>query len=197
MIEFTLNGEKSQVPVSDQSPLSELVSLLQDKLRERELVISAIELDGKEISEEQELELQDVPLKDLPALEFKIAPAREVLGNTLNTLLNFNRQMIFLARRVHLETDLLARQEGLIRLADWIEIFHRAIKEIKGVLRVGLLPPVNLLEADLHEILVDVLDARQRGDEKGAIEIVGTDLVDNLDQWYQKGIPALIRREQS
>jgi hypothetical protein len=67
----------------------------------------------------------------------------------------------------------------------------------KQILRVGVMPSVNLLEVDLHSVLKDLLEFHHRGQREFVVELMREHLPRNLREWRLQGIPELIRARDS
>ena len=82
-------------------------------------------------------------------------------------------------------------------LFDEIDEFYDGIITIKNALGGVHVNEVAVLEADLGSILKDLYDAKVRNDWTYITTLVERYLVDNFEQWYRFGLPALIRSRDS
>lgn len=83
------------------------------------------------------------------------------------------------------------------KLLDGINTLSEAILSVRKVLRIGIMPQVDLLEADLLSILKDILNCQKEGEAIYFKQLLGEHLPNNLDQWKNEGIPALIQKKDT
>ncbi len=122
---------------------------------------------------------------------------KEIAQDTLN---NLSEYLIFLEEFSRKSGSFIQKSEiqpgfytQFTNLIDGVTTFTQAIANVKKVLRIGILLPVSLLEADLLSILKDLLSSHQKGQATYMKALLQDYLPKNLSQWREQGIPALIK----
>jgi len=128
---------------------------------------------------------------------------------TLQTMIIFTEQLAALSEQcaplasspLRSPEDALALETEYLRLLDGLQTFSEALATVKTVLRIGLLNPVNLLEAELLSLLRDLFECQKAGSgtdsERYRGELLLTHLPFHLRSWAREGIPAMIRARDS
>ena len=84
-----------------------------------------------------------------------------------------------------------------MRLLDGVQTFTEALLQAKQILHVGILDPINILEADLTSIFRDLMQFTESGQREYVIDLLLNHLPLNLEEWRRDGIPTLIRARDS
>lgn len=167
------------VPTSEISPTRDRETIHPDQL-----------MDGPILSGDQDFEMthEGVELVNDP---------KSIALETLYTLQLFLDNLIGLCARILEENELTVKEASYQRLLEGIDTVMESILTARTVLRIGIHPQVNLLEADLLSILKDLLDAAQEGNTEYQEELIRTHLPQNLREWRHEGIPEMIRCRDS
>jgi hypothetical protein len=194
MNHFLVNGVERPSPVGADANFGALIGYVHDKMTSDRSLVSSIRVDGVEIGQAEENSLSGVSLSDLESVEITFAHPRELAEETLQILRGFADRLAEMSRE--LAAAPFAQAE-FTKLVDGIQTFTESLAQVKGILRIGILEPVNVLEADLVSILKDVLETLQTGDGAYRADLLREHLPKNLGEWAREGIPALIRSRDS
>lgn|GEM_PF-3697584 len=191
---FSINGVVQPSDEFEGRSFDELLKIVGSKLGDVDgQLISSIKVNGVEISETEEMALSTEPCAKLESVEITLAHPREIAEDTLQTLKIFAGKLADLSLRAADEfEDATPRSESYLRLIDGIQTFVESILSVRQVLRIGLLQPVRLLEADLLSIAQDLLAAHMSGDRAYRGMLLRNQLPACMDDWAQQGIPAMI-----
>lgn len=198
---FMVNGVEQHFPETvrrEESSFGELMKHIRSKYGSREICISSIRVDGKELTENEEVAFDLLPLTEIRSLEIFTAHPREIAEETLQNLILFTEHLTKLSRdsgHAFLANGHPSRD--LAKLMDGIEIFLEALNNVRQILRVGHSPALDLLEADLSSLMKDLLDSYQRGETDYVAEILCEHLPLNLEDWRTDGLTGLIRSRDS
>jgi hypothetical protein len=190
MNHFLINGVEKDLP-SNQGTLREVIQEIRKGYSSESTLISTILVNGVEIDAQDEQMIGNVPVAELRTLEVFTAHPKEIAEETLQSLVEFTK---------HLEGMCLQVSEDpskMPKLADGITTFVDALANVKGILRIGIMPTVQVLEADLVSILRDVLDFQQKKQTEYVASTVRDALSANLALWRTEGLPFLIRSRDS
>lgn len=190
MKQYLVNGFEKDVTEKVEN-LHDLIDQIRRTYTTENSLISAILINGVELNEKDEQLIGDVPLSALRTVEVFTAHPKEIAEETLQSLVEFTKHLEDLCARVGTSPDILPR------VADGITTFIDALDNVKQILRIGILPSVQVLEADLASILKDILEFQQRKEMGSVAAIVKDALVGNLALWRTEGLPNLIRSRDS
>lgn len=196
MKHFTVNGVERPSPVSAQQPLKSLLDYIRETMVTDSNLISMIRVDGNElpVSEAaQSNELLDKLLSDVQSVEVFTAHPRELAEETVQTLLQFVDHLVQYSKYT---ADLMEQSKvrgEFEKLLDGIGTFTESLAGVKQILRIGILPSVNVLEADLLSILKDMLHFYQTGEVAYVCQLMREHLPENLELWKNEGLPELVR----
>jgi hypothetical protein len=141
--------------------------------------------------------MRDEELDTLPEGIDLVSDPKSIALETLYTLQLFLDNLIGLCGRITEEKDPAAKEASYQRLIEGIETVMESILTARTVLRIGIHPQVDLLEADLLSILKDLLDATEEGNTAYQEDLIKTHLPQNLREWRHEGIPEMIRCRDS
>lgn len=200
-LHFAVNGVEQRFPETvhrEESSFGELMKHIRSKYGSRDICISSIRVDGRELTENEEVAFDLLPLTEIQSLEIFTAHPREIAEETLQNLILFTDHLAALSRssgQAFLANGHPSRD--LAKLMDGIEIFLEALSNVRQILRVGASPALDLLEADLSSLMKDLLESYQKGEIAYVAEILRDHLPTNLDDWRNDGLPGLIRARDS
>ncbi len=198
---FKVNGVDQALPDSlseERGSFGELLHAVREQFDSRESCISSIRVDGRELTENEEMAFALLPLSEVRSLEIATAHPREIAEETLQNLLVFTDHLTRLSRdcgQAFLAQGHPSRE--LAKLMDGIEMFLEALNNVRQILRVGMANSIDLLEADLTSIMKDMLDTYQQGQIGYVAELLCQHLPANLEDWKNDGLPSLIRSRDS
>lgn len=197
MNQILVNGIEMEIPVQESAQFQELIAYLRSNLNTETQLISSVHVNGSELTEPAEEQLASVPLTDIRSVEIFTTQPKELADQTLRDLLPFTVAL----ERLSIATSQVGEvHEFYIQFTQLIEgigTFTEAILNARRILRVGIMPSVNLLEADLLSILKDLLQYQEKGETQYMAELLGQHLPLNLQQWREQGIPDLMRSRDS
>jgi len=198
MNHLLVNGKPIDYAASQDTPIQELMERIRHDFNSDASVISSIRIDGNEVDEEREEAISTLKVADIDSIEILTAHPRELAEETLQSLMEFTSHLELLSKNAgaKLVAGHAPRHEFL-RLLDGVQTFTEALLQAKQILHVGLLEPVNLLEADLTSILKDLIQFTESGQKEYVIDLLQTHLPLNLEDWRREGIPTLIRSRDS
>jgi hypothetical protein len=198
MNQILVNGKPIDYTASPELPMPALMERLRHDFNSDASVISSIRIDGAEIDEEREEAIGALRVADVDSIEIFTAHPRELAEETLQSLIEFSTYLESLSRNAgaKLESGHAPRHEFL-RLIDGVQTFTEALLQAKQILHVGILEPVNILEADLTSILKDLVQFTEGGQRDYVIDLLKNHLPLNLGEWRTQGIPTLIRARDS
>jgi hypothetical protein len=197
MNHFFINGEERPSPIDAAGDVRNLVDHLHRSYVHESSVISSIRIDGQEIREGDRSALSDMKLADVDTVEVLVMHPREMAEDTLQTLILFTERLADLSRQAAEELNTPASDASFSRLLDGMRTFIESVQTTRRVLRIGVLGPVDLLEADLLSIMKDVLKAREGNQVEYMSQLLMDHLPINLHDWCVKGLPAMIRSRDS
>lgn len=190
---FSVNGIEMRIPIHPEAPFEELLQYLRKSLVTEKALISSVRVNGDELNGNNEANLAQTPISQLKSVEILTAHPREIVEDTLQNLLEF----IEFLKHLSLKAADLASQPDFYpeytRLVDGIATLTDAVTHVKGILKIGVLQPVQILEADLLSILKDLLSSQKSHQWVYVADLLRNHLFGNLQQWKDVGIPALIR----
>lgn len=186
MNHYLVNGFEKDVAEKVEN-LQDLIQEIRKTYSSETSLVSAILVNGVELNESDEKLIGHVRLSDLRSVEVFTAHPKEIAEETLQSLIEFTKHLEDLCARVGTAPDMLPK------IADGITTFIDALDNVKQILRIGVLPAVQILEADLASILKDILEFQQRKELGSVAAIVKDALVGNLVLWRTEGLPNLIR----
>lgn len=187
MNHYSINGIEKELPNGVQRSLKELITEIRDNYNNESTLISSILVNGIEIDAQDEQLIGAVPLSELRTLEIFTAHPKEIAEETLQSLIEYTKHLEALCETVAVD------QSKLPKLADGITTFIDALTNVKHILHIGIMPSVQVLEADLASILKDILEYQQKKQFQH-VGIVSRDaLAPNLALWRTEGLPQLIR----
>lgn len=198
MNHLLLNGKPIDYATSPDQPIQELMERIRHDFNSDAAVISSIRINGTEIDEEREEAIGLLKVGDIHSIEVLTAHPRELAEETLQSLIEFTSHLELLSRNAgaKLEAGHAPRHE-FMRLIDGVQTFTDALLQAKQILRVGILEPVNVLEADLASIFKDLVQFTESGQREYVIDLLQSHLPLNLADWRREGIPTLIRARDS
>lgn len=190
---ITINGVSKPIPELGGGKLSDLVEYLNGSLINETQMISSIRVGGKEMTPELERELASKPISEVESLEVITAHPRELMDETLQTLLGFTELLARVCRGAAKEETRLRFEREFIKVMDGLEVLADSIGSAKRVLGLRDLSVVDELEGRLLELLRVLMTARRGGDENTVRAILAVGLPENLARWREDAIPFLIR----
>jgi len=172
-------------------PLGSLIEYIHGSLSGKNAAVSSIRVNGMELTLESETALAAVPLSDIQSVDVCFTTPRELAEETLDILAPYSERMETLCGHA-------ANDETVFgKLLDGLHVFSESIGVIKSTLRIGYLPRVGLLEAELLSILSDLLEARKTGDKEYIAQLLGQHLPAVLADWRREGFAALRKARDS
>jgi hypothetical protein len=197
MNQILLNGKEIQYAASPDDCVEELMAKIRRDFNSDSALISAIKINGKELNTEGEEAVNRLPVSKIRSLEVFTTHPRELAEETLQSLIEFTAHLENFSRQAadHLEKGKSPHE--FVKLVEGIETFTEALVGTKQILRIGLLPAVTSLEADLSSILKDLVLFAESGQRDYVIDLMRNHLPANLADWRVSGIPALIRSRDS
>lgn len=198
MNQLLVNGKPVDYNASPEQPIQDLMERIRHDFNSDASVISSIRINGAEIDEEREEAISLLKVGDIDSIEIFTAHPRELAEETLQSLIEFTSHLELLSRNAgaKLEAGHAPRHE-FMRLIDGVQTFTDALLQAKQILHVGILEPVNVLEADLTSIFKDLVQFTESGQREYVIDLLQNHLPANLEEWRRLGIPALIRSRDS
>ncbi len=118
---------------------------------------------------------------------------RELADDTLQSLLQFSEtleELSILCSNCVGQPDFYRH---FTRLIEGIGTFTDGIVGVKRILNLGLFNGIQLLEMNLLTILKDILTAQEESQLDHMTQLLREPLSNNLREWRENGLPALIR----
>lgn len=198
MIQFLINGVEVAIPDTTNGSVREVIQTIRSNYSTETSLISSIRINGVELDAQDESLIGKLPVTELKSLEVFTAHPREIAEETLQSLVEFSAHLESLCAET--SRQLLSsppKTEMLPRIADGITTFIDALTNVKTILHVGIMPKVQILEADLLSILKDMLEYQRKSEYHFVGQVIQDALITNLIQWRTDGIPTLIRLRDS
>ena len=195
MNHFVINGIEKPAPISPDSKFQDLVKYINQKMVNDRNLVSSLKVNGVEVTETDENALGGVRISDIESVEVNFTSPRELAEETLQILVAFTYRLSELSAEVAVAGT--PDEKQFQKLINGLQTLIEVISTVKQVLRVGLLQPVNLLQADLLSIVKDMVDARESKDGLYLRDLLTIHLPENLKNWQETGVPALIRARDS
>lgn len=197
MSQFLINGVERPLPIGENENLGKLIDYCHERMTHENSLVSSIKVNGVELGVQDESSLSEIPLSNLESVEVTFTHPRELAEETLQILKTFTERTAALSRSIADDYTNGRKVTQFHKLLDGVETITETLRQVKSILRVGMLQPVDVLEADLASILKDLTDAVQKKDDVYKIQLLGIHLPTNLDEWCSIGIPALSRSRDS
>lgn len=197
MKDFKINGLDRTPPLPAHESFNSLIEFIHSNLVNENSLISSFKVNGTEITEDDERALATTPLSQIESVEIDFAHPREVAEETLQNLLTFTLQLIDLSKKVAAEIGSQQSDRDFQALLDGIQTFTDTIIQVRKILKIGIMPSINLLEADLLSILKDLLQTHYSKDITYRVNLLHEYLPENLERWRTSGIPLIIRSRDS
>jgi len=194
---FTVNGQTRALPAERIHSFQDLIDYLRNAYINETSIISGIRINGVEINTTEEEAMALMSIADIETVEVSTTHPKEAAEETLQSLIEFARVLANLSFQAGLELDQPEGAASFARLVDGIKTMMDAIHHCKQILRIAMLQPVAVLEADILSILRDVLEAQESGNRVYLEQLLREHLPTNLEGWQRDGIPALIRARDS
>ena len=187
MNHYLINGVTKELPTDQNPSLRDLIGQIRSNHSNDSTLISTILVNGIEIDANDEQLIGAVPISELRTLEIFTAHPKEIAEETLQSLVEFTKHLEALCETVAKD------HQKLPKLADGIMTFIDALTNVKTILHIGIMPSVQILEADLASILKDILDFQQKKQLDYVANVISDALAPNLALWRTEGLPNLIR----
>jgi hypothetical protein len=192
-----LNGIKVPITLPNDCQFHEVMKYLSEKIDPQTALITSVKINGNEVSNTEDGAVASTPWVHLDLVEVFTSHPKELANETLYNLVEFSK---FLETQATTTADCVAGEEFQInfnRLIDGISTFTEAISEVKRVLKLGLFNSIQNLESELLEILKTILKNKELDQTEPLIQLLREDLVKNIIQWREAGLPSLIRSRDS
>jgi len=190
-----INGSTHEVPHSTDTLFYEAIQYVEQNLLGTQNVISAIRIDGIELTEEERNNIAEIPVKDLGGLEILTASPREIADDTIQSLIPYVETLAALAPSTIENGEY--NEELFGKLLDGLELLADAVQTVKRALNVDSVTELNSAEEDLTIQLSLVLQARKSENFSMSKEILTVSLPAVLDNWVKNALPALASSRDS
>jgi hypothetical protein len=194
---LTVNGVEMNVPLNADASFQELLGFLRETLVTEKALISCVRVNGSEINESDELAMRTTPLSDIQSVEIATSHPKEIADETLRHLSEYSEILENLSLTCAGCIDAPEFHGYFVRLVEGISTFTDALWGVKKILRVGLIPQIQVLETDLLSILKDLLSFHEKNETQFTQDLLSQHLPINLRQWREEGLPFLVRLRDS
>lgn len=200
MSAFIVNGEQRHLPIDETQLVHELISHLRKNWTSETSLISAIRVNGKELSSQDEARLGDIPVSKIDSIEVFTAHPKEVAEETLQMMIVFLEGLENLSR---MASSKQGTQEGDVkfyRLIEGLGTFSEAYDTVKRILRLAEDPrhqTTQQMELEFVGLLREMLAAKEKGDRTALSSLLADRLPVNLAQWRTERLPDIIRSRDS
>jgi len=198
MIRVTVDGIGRDLPLGPDASLEDAIGFIHKAAANGNRIVRSIRVDGADLDDRGDAAMEKQPLSSFLALDVTTALARELAEETLRDLDAFTRHLEGLSRAaagsLHAGP---APKADFNRFLDGIDMFSEAVLTVRDVLRAPRVPDADLLQVDLLSILQDLLSSIRKGESAYCAELLSVHIPENLLQWREKGIPALVRCRDS
>ena len=192
---FLVNGVQLNVPLAPETPFQDLLSYLKKSFAPENVLISSLKVNGAEITEPEEKALADIPFSQLKSIEVFTAHPREIADETLQGLLKFSDVLQKLCVRTGQNPSDPRFYNDFSKLLDGITTLTEGITCVKNIMKLeeGSVPALDALEDDLLAILKDLMKHQEQRKADQISVVLRERLSENLVNWKEVAIPALIR----
>ena len=197
MKDFRINGVERNAPVTPDQNFDALIGFVHTNMVNDTSLIASVRVNGVEISENEEKALATIPISELDSVEINFIHPRELAEETLQTLRTYTDSLADLSKRIAREYGSAEANQDYTRLIEGIQTMADTVIHVRKVLRIGILPIVNVLEVDMLSILKDLVETHDAKDPTYRIQLLDEHLPTNLAQWRDTGIPEMIRCRDS
>jgi hypothetical protein len=199
MNHFAVNGISLDVPFAPETPFQELLTYLKQNLVVDHAYISSLRVNGTEISEHQEKALAMTPCSQFTSVEVFTAHPREIAEETLQSLIEFSGLLEKFCARIGQQAANPKFYMEFSKLMDGISTLTEGIAVIKKTLQIEphSVPPLDALETDLLSILQEMLAYQEKKKTPELASLIRERLRENLQNWRDVALPALIRSRDS
>jgi hypothetical protein len=194
---LSVDGVELIVPMEPETTFQTLIQYLRESLITERALISSVKVDGIEVTGQYEQQIGTTPISALKSIEISTSHPRELADDTLQHLMEYSLILENLSRSSSELIQDIRFHSSFARLLEGISTFTEAVSHVKVLMKIGLLQPIDLLEADLLSILKDLLNGQQQGQTEYVVSLLKEHLPTNLKQWRESGIPILIRARDS
>lgn len=188
-----INGVEEAIPTGAKI-FDEFMTGLNKKLDAERRVISAIRINGQELSEADEQKIATTPLDQMGEIEIDTASPIDLAFQTLSTLDLYVDKLVASIQKASAHyrgKNLVAADAYFAKAIDGLDLFVQTIGGVKLALRVGLNTHLALAEAELISVMNDLLDAKRQANYVFMADLLEKDLTDNLVEWKSKVFPIL------
>lgn len=188
-----MNGEEKTISAPAER-FSDFLKDLNQSLRSSEQVISSIKVDGKEISDSDEVRLKEATIGNVGDVEIFTSSPAELAHETLATLDLYIAKVSESLKKAadsYKVKNYLAADAYFVRAVDSLDLFVQTIGGIKLALRIGLHTKIALVEASLISTMNDLLNAKRENNYVFLAELLENDLINNLNEWRDDIFPIM------
>lgn len=197
MNHFVVNGKEHDVSNLANQTVGQLLARINTDYTNVNSMVTSISIDGVVVDASLEERFSQTPLESIQSVEVSTSHPREFVEDTLQTLIKFSDRLIQISEGLAMQLENGVTDVSFERLIEGLEVFTDTLTCAKNLLGVGMIPKVQVLEADLASILRDLTHAREHAQLGFQVELLRDHLIENLQEWKELGIPTLIRSRDS
>ncbi len=193
MNELKINGELKNLALSGEERFDLVMERVRSEYVKDNELVSSLKIDGMELTPDHEDEIAALPISNIKSVEILTLTPVEMAEDTLNTLEKFILSVVQISQEVSKEEDVERFENSFLKLIDGIQIIADTITAVKLTLRSGYNQTVAILEADLLDLLKDLVHAKETGLNDYMRDILSEHLPKNLMDWSLDGLHALMQ----
>lgn len=197
---ITINQEEINMTGADTLTVNEVInSLLDDVLKETD-VITSIQVNGKQLNEQEENECLPAPVSEFQNIDFTVKSSLELAFEALdscNSYLDVVISKIQELNQLYAQGEMENANNLFAEVIEIMDLFVQLMSKIHNTLRTNLkdkftkTETLQNLEIHLLSILKGLIPAKEKNDIIMLCDLLEYELIDNLTQWKIKAIPEL------
>lgn len=202
MTAITLNSQSVDEKILEDMSLNSLMDIIQEKYAKNDEFFTEVLIDGKVITEKDEIQLLESPAAIYSKIDFTIKNSMELAFDALDTCtdhLDTLMDKIKVTADSYRQNNIDKANEQFIEITDILNLFVELITTIHHTLRVESDTEMETgktfqdLEIHLLSILKAFVPAKEKNDIIMLCDLLEYELIDNLTQWKITAIPELKR----
>lgn len=197
---MTFDSKRIRETVSEESSINELMDLVQEKFAKKDEFFTEVILDGKKVTEKDEITLLETPVGQYGEIAFTLKNSTELAFDALDTCSTHLDTLMTKVKdtaELYREAKIDDANQGFIEITEILNLFIELVTTIHQTLQIEAeteLPTgkkLQDLEIHLLSVVKALLPAKEKNDLIMLCDLLEYELIDNLTQWKITAIPAL------
>ncbi len=201
MTTITINSESfDAAQINSGSTIHEVVGHIMTNTIDKNSVITSITIDGQKMDINKDKERFTQPINSFQSIDFFVQSRKDMIINALSSCAEYidviNENIAELSQ-LYAQNLLADANNKFGEIIEHIDFFVKLMAQIKNTIRnhfpttIKESAIIQTLELHLTAILKSLVPAKEKDDIIMLSDLLEYELVDNLNQWKEKGIPEL------